>query len=199
MRFTSSLKNFSFGLAIISFVGVGAASAQSLVGVNTRLDHTLDSKTAAAGQVVTVKLDGPVKTADGIDLPRGTELVGKVAAVKNDGGASSVSLVFTTAKLKSGKEVPVKATVLAAYPPSAGEGATYSIDTIGEAPAQVTSDRTFAQQPGSLRHVAMTSAVKDNVSGTFSSTNGSFRLTTGTYLQVGVGAAANGGATSAAE
>jgi hypothetical protein len=52
MRFTS-FKKFSFGLALVSLAAAGAASAQSLVGVNTTLDRTLDSKSAAAGQVVT--------------------------------------------------------------------------------------------------------------------------------------------------
>jgi hypothetical protein len=116
MRFTS-LKSLSYGLALASLVGVGVASAQSLVGVNTRLDRTLDSKSAAVGQVVTAKLDGTVTTADGTKLPRGTELVGKIAEVKNANGSPvSVSLLFTSAKLKDGKEVPVKATVLAAFP-----------------------------------------------------------------------------------
>ncbi|MGC1160108.1 MAG: hypothetical protein WA891_20115, partial [Acidobacteriaceae bacterium] len=95
MRFTS-FKKLSFGLAVISFAAA-AASAQSLVGVNTRLDRTLDSKSAANGQVVTAKLDGTVTTADGTRLPKGTELVGKVEDVKNANGTSSLSLVFTSA------------------------------------------------------------------------------------------------------
>ena len=115
MRFTS-FKKLSFGLALVSLAAAGGASAQSLVGVNTTLDRTLDSKSAAAGQVVTAKLDGTVTAADGTKLPKGTELIGKVADVKNANGATSVSLVFTSAKLKDGKEIPVKATVLAAYP-----------------------------------------------------------------------------------
>ncbi|MGC2298695.1 MAG: hypothetical protein WA476_07830, partial [Acidobacteriaceae bacterium] len=72
MRFTS-FKNLSFGFALSSLIAVGAASAQTLVGVNTQLDRALDSKSAAAGQVVTVKLAGTVTTQDGIKLPRGTE------------------------------------------------------------------------------------------------------------------------------
>src|ERR1700728_2106073 len=103
MRITS-LKSLSWGLALASLVGVGVASAQSLVGVNTKLDRTLDSKSAAVGQVVTARLDGTVTTADGTKLPRGTELIGKVADVKNaNGNPVSVSLLFTSAKLKGGK------------------------------------------------------------------------------------------------
>jgi hypothetical protein len=169
------------------------------VGVNTRLDHTLDSTSAASGQVVTAKLDGTV-TTDGVKLPKGTELIGKVAEVKaaQNGSAASVSLVFTSAKLKDGKEIPVKATLLAAYPESAGDAATYSGDLIGPAPAQVGGDSAFNQQAGALRNVAMNSAVKSSDSGTFLS-DGNFRLLAGTVLQVGIAPAGGVSGANAAE
>ena len=198
MRFLS-FKNLSFGMALVSAVAVGSASAQTLVGVNARLDKTLNSTSAAAGQVVTAKLDGTV-TTDGVKLPRGTELIGNVAEVKaaQNGSASSVSLVFTSARLKAGKEIPVKATVLAAYPESAGDGAGYGTDTMGPVPAQVEADGTF-QQAGALRNISLSSAVKSNASGTFSSTDASFRLEAGTYLQVGIAPAGAVSGTTAAE
>ncbi|MGB9031804.1 MAG: hypothetical protein WCC27_16905, partial [Acidobacteriaceae bacterium] len=169
MRFTS-FKKLSISLVLVSFAVVGAASAQSLVGVNTRLDRTLDSKSAATGQVVTAKLDGTVTTADGTKLPKGTELIGKVGDVKNAKGAASVSLVFTSAKLKDGKEIPVKATVLAAYPELDAVGVTLGDVAVQPAPAQVAGDGVFDQQPGALAHVALSSSVKSHESGTFSST-----------------------------
>jgi len=198
MRFTS-FKKFSFGLALVSLAAAAAASAQSLVGVNTTLDRTLDSKSAATGQVVTAKLDGTVTAADGTKLPKGTELMGKVADVKNTNGAASVSLVFTSAKLKDGKEIPVKATVLAAYPESDAVGLTLGDVAEQPAPAQVAGDSVFDQQPGALEHVALSSAVKNHESGTFSSTNGNFKLLAGTSLQVGIAPASSGSGTNAAE
>jgi hypothetical protein len=199
MRF-QTLKKLSFGVAIASMVVAGSASAQTLVGVTTKLDRTLDSKSAAAGQVVTTKLNGTVKTTDGVKLPKGTELIGKVAEVKaaQNGSPASVSLVFTSAKLKDGKEIPVKATVLAVYPESAGDGATYGAETMGPAPEQVEADGTF-QQAGALRNISMTSAVKSSASGTFSSTDGNVRLEAGTYLQVGIAPAGAASGTNAAE
>lgn len=200
MRF-SSLKNWSMGLALVAFVSVGAASAQSLVGVTTRLDKTLDSKSATVGQVVTVKLDGSVNAPDGVKLPKGTELIGKVASVTpaQSKGPASVALVFTSAKLKDGKEIPVKATLVGAYTASEGGDATYGDQTMAAAPRQVSADDTFNQQPGALRHVALTSAVKNDDSGTFSSTDGNFRLDAGTYLQFGVAPQSGASPTSAAE
>jgi hypothetical protein len=187
-------------LALSSFIGVGVASAQSLVGVNTKLDRTLDSKSAAVGQVVTAKLDGTVTTADGTKLPRGTELVGKIAEVKNANGSPvSVSLLFTSAKLKDGKEVPVKATVLAAFPEADPVGVSLGDVATQQAPEKVAGDGSFNQQPGALSHVALTSAVKSPDSGTFSSTAGNFKLYAGTFLQVGIAPAGASSGTTAAE
>jgi len=193
-----SLKNLSFGLAIVSMVSMGVASAQSLVGVNAKLDRTLDSKSAAAGQAVTAKLDGTI-TADGTKLPKGTELIGKVADVKNTDGAVSVSVVFTSARLKDGKQVPVKATLLAAYP--ALDPVSESLGDAGALPppAQVSPDDEFNQEPGALAHVTLTSAVKDPASGTFSSTGGNFKLMAGTNLQLGVAPSSAGSGVNAAE
>jgi hypothetical protein len=197
MRF-QSFRNLSFGLAVVSVISMGVASAQSLVGVNAKLDRTLDSKGAAVGQVVTAKLDGTI-TAEGTKLPKGTELIGKIADVKNANGAVSVSVVFTSAKLKDGKEIPVKATLLAAYPEMDPVGESLGDVGAGPAPALVSADRTFDQEPGALSHVALTSAVKDPDSGTFSSTNGNFKLLAGTNLQLGIAPASAASGTNAAE
>lgn len=197
---SSFLKNFSFGLALASFICAGAASAQSLVGVTTRLEKPLDSGSAKSGETITTKLDSTVTTPDGIKLPRGTELLGKVADVKSgQNGNVSVTLLFSTAKLKGGKEIPVKATLVGAYTAGEGDDATYGSLTMAPAPAKVSADDTFNQQPGALRHVTMTSAVKNSDSGTFTSSNGNFKLEAGTYLQFGIDASATSGSTSAAE
>lgn len=197
MRF-SSLKNVSLGLALVSFVALGTASAQSLVGVTTRLNRTLDSGNAAVGQVVTVKLNGSVNAPDGVKLPRGTELIGKVASVQpaQNNGPASVALVFTSAKLKDGREIPVKATLIGAYTASEGSDATYGSQSMAPVPGKVAADDTFDQEPGALKHVALTSAVKNDDSGTFSSTEGNFRLDAGTYLQFGVAPQTGGSRTT---
>ncbi len=199
MRF-SSLKNFSLSLALVSLVSAGAASAQSLAGVTTRLDNSLDSGSAKIGETLTAKLNASVTTPDGVKLPKGTELIGKVADVKAaQNGPASVTLVFTTAKLKDGKEIPVKATLVGAYTASEGDDATYGSLSMAPAPAKVNPDDTFNQEPGALRHVTMTSAVKNSDSGTFTSSNGNFKLSAGTYLQFGVDASGAAAHTNAAE
>jgi len=201
MQFAVRLKNLSLGLALVSSFSVAAASAQTLLGVNARLDRNLDSKTAAVGQVVTAKLDGTVKTPDGLRLQRGSELVGKVDAVKSsqNGGPASVTLLFSTAKLRDGKTIPVKVTVVAAYPQSAGGSSDGSDQTLPPPPAQVNSDIAVQQDAGALGKVALTSAVKNSDSGTFTRADGDFRLGAGTYLQVGIAPSATGNTSTAAE
>ena len=200
MRIAFTVRNLSCTLALISFLAAGAASAQTLAGVNATLDHSLDSKGAKVGEAVSVKLTSSVKTPDGVDLPKGTELVGKVAAVKADAkGPVSVSLLFDTARLKGGKQVPVKATLLAAYPASTGGDGEDSVQVIGAPPSHVVSSDTFDQEPGALGHVSLKSAVKSDNSGTFASSDGNFKLGSGTYLQLAVGSANSGSGSSAAE
>lgn len=201
MRIAISLKNLSFGLAMVSLIGVGAASAQSLAGVNTRLVKTLDSQSATVGESIAVRLDSGVKTPDGVKLPRGTELVGKVAAVTSsqNGGPSSVSLVFTAAELKGGKQVPVKATLLAAFPANENTAASYDASSMSTVARQIPADHSVNQQPGALPGITLKAAVANSDSGTFSKADGNFRLAAGTFLQVGVAPARAAGSPNAAE
>ncbi|MGC2639794.1 MAG: hypothetical protein WA294_21605 [Acidobacteriaceae bacterium] len=188
-------------LAVVSLLSAGAASAQSLAGVNTRLVSPLSSQTATQGQTVAVKLDGTVKTADGVKLTRGTELVGKITSVKpsQNGGPASVTLTFTTAELKGGKQIPVKATLLAAFPGDQGVEAQYSDSTMNAVAGTVSGEQTIDQEPGALPGVTLKSAVQAPNSGTFSKTDGNFKLAAGTFLQVGIAPASNASSTSAAE
>ncbi|MGB7354125.1 MAG: hypothetical protein WBD06_10515, partial [Acidobacteriaceae bacterium] len=82
-------------------------------------DHTLDAKKAKQGDPVTAKLQGDVDIPQEQALPKNTELEGHVDQVqasehKSD---STVVVTFDKAKLKSGQEVPIKATVLAMVEP----------------------------------------------------------------------------------
>jgi hypothetical protein len=197
MQFSRSLKNLSLGLAIISMSAM-AASAQSLSGVNTRLLKPIDSQTAKQGDAVTVRLDGNV-TADGVKLPKGAQLIGKIADVKASpakGSPASVTVVFTSAQLKDGKQIPIKATLVAAYPATAVEDLSTSAVP---APDSVPEAFKVDQQPGALPGIALKAAVKDPDSGTFTKQNGNFTLKAGTHLQLAVAPAAGASTTNAAE
>ena len=169
------------------------ANSEQLTGVNARLVHTLDAKSARQGQPVEAKLDGSVKTDQGVKLDKGTDLKGTVTNVEksSNGGPSSITLDFNQAQLKDGKTIPVKVTVVAAYPPSAGTQAMYGVNEVGSAPRHINPQDKFDQQPGQLRHIALHSQVQGNNSGTFEEKDGNVKLAAGTYLQVGIAAVNN--------
>lgn len=199
MRVSVSLKYVGLGVAIglLSYAAPSFAQADNqslqLVGVNARLERAISSDNVKQGDAVAAKLDSTVTTSDGTKLERGTELIGTVAnaAPSSNRGPASLTLSFTTAKLKDGKQIPIKATLLAAYPESAGEGVNYGDSVIAPPPQHVDSQATVDQEPGLLKSVELKSSVQNDNSGTFSKTDGNFRLAAGTYLQVGV-ASGNG-------
>jgi hypothetical protein len=195
MKVNVSLKYLALGVATGLFGFSGAALAQAsgqqwqLVGVNARLDHSINTSDVRQGDAIEAKLDGSVTTSDGVKLERGTELLGTVAGVtpSSNRGPASLSLLFTAAQLKDGKKVPLKVTLLAAYPATEGQNATYGNSVIAPPQEHVGAQQTILQEPGLLNHVQLQSAVQAQNSGTFSKTDGNFRLDAGTYLQLGVG------------
>lgn len=203
MRVVMSLRNLSLGLATASFLLAASALAQTpspqsgqwkLNGVNARLDRTLDARSARVGQTVEVKLDRAVKTAAGAKLPGGTEVCGTVESVQasQNGSPSTVTLRFTTARLENGQKVPVKVTVIGAFPPNAQSYLNSMGGQLPPAPAHISPQDRFTQEPGLLRHIEMKSAVQGQNSATFTNENGNVRLGQGTYLQLAIAPVNNG-------
>jgi len=209
MRLAAALRNWSLGVATASFLCAGAAWAQpsaqpgmgqswNMVGANVRLQQRLDAKTAQQGQSVEARLNGTVKTASGLRLDRGTELWGKVDRVQasTNGGPSMLSVVFTKAELKDGRTIPVKVTVIGAYPSNEEQMAVNGNETMPPVPSHISSNTRIDQQAGMLHHVSLHSAVQSRDSGTFREARGNVKLGTGTFLQVGIapatGAASQG-------
>lgn len=202
MRFVTSIRTMSLALTASMLAFAGAAQAQnteiSLSGANVQLDHTLSTQTARKGQQVEAKLLTTVKTANGFDLARGTELWGTVNRVQpsENSGPSVLSVVFTAAQLKNGTKVPVKVTLLGAYPAREAEQAIYGNQMMGAAPKRVSGQQKIVQEPGLLNHISMQSAVQNSNSGTFRRNDGNLRLIAGTRFQVGIAPAAQSGAMS---
>jgi len=201
MRIATSLRNLSLGAATLSFLLAGSALAQpgpssqmsgqqwQLKGVNARLDHELDAQSARVGQRIEVKLDRSVDTANGTKLPGGTQVWGTVEKVQasQNGGPSMMTLRFTTAELNSGRKIPVKVTVMGAFPASARGSYLNSMGgELPSAPKHINPKDKYTQEPGVLHHIEMKSAVQSLNSATFSDQTGNVRLNTGTYLQLAI-------------
>ena len=97
----------------------GSAAAHStrtiqLVGVRAVLDKSLDARKAKQGDAVVAKPEVKIHVADGLDLETSSLLLGRVDAVhpSTDKSDSAIAVTFDKVRLKGGREVPVKATIL---------------------------------------------------------------------------------------
>jgi hypothetical protein len=99
--------------------GDAAPRTLQLVPAHAYLNKTIDAKKAKQGDPVTAKLQDDVKGSDAQALPKGTLLVGHIDQVQasENKGDSSVQVTFDKAQLKSGQQVPIKATVMQISPP----------------------------------------------------------------------------------
>jgi len=201
MRFNLSLRNLSLGCAL-ALLATGAAWAQPanppansadlsagwLAGGTARLNGAIDSQSTKQGDVVEAKLIHAVKTPDGTELPAGTELHGTVSAVQasQSDGPSSISLRFDKAELRGGRMVPVKVTVIGAYPSNENQSAVYGQASMAPVQKHVLLRDRFDQEPGTLSHIAMKSRASGSNSVTFSNKKGDVKLRAGTFLQLGI-------------
>jgi hypothetical protein len=93
-----------------------SASLAAGTTLNAQLSHTLDSKKAKPGDVVTAQTTEAVKVDGKIVIPNNTKLVGHVtrASARAKGDANSVLAVqFERAVLKDGHEMPLQVTLQA--------------------------------------------------------------------------------------
>jgi len=182
----------SLAIAVALIAACGYASAQSstgdlqLVGAHATLVQDISSKSASQGDAVTARLTSTVKGAT--ELPKGTVLFGKVDQVQasTNGSPAKLSIVFDRAHLHDGHEIPIKATLLGAFPAPAGYGGYDQDSDEPLLPQSIPVEERIDQEPGTLHNVAMHSAVKEDVSAVFTSRNHNLDLTKGTRLQVAI-------------
>ena len=184
-----------FAAALIAVSGYTALQAQTsqqtttLYSANARLTQSLKSSSAKVGQAVTARLTSDLKTSDSTELPKGAMLMGKVEQAQSANGGSTIGIVFDRVRLGNGREVGIKATILGAYPPPVYSDDD-SMNAMGEympsQPRTIPSDYTVTQEAGTLSDVSLNSAAKSDVSGVFASKNHSFKLDSGTRLQVAI-------------
>ncbi len=90
---------------------VSVASAGTLDAV---LTHGIDARHVKEGQEVTAKTTSALKTAEGIEIPKGSKLIGHVTSAKaraKGDAESSLAMVFDKAVLKDGRELPLHAII----------------------------------------------------------------------------------------
>ncbi len=103
----ASIATLALPMVAQSAPGADRALAQAL------FTSTLDAKTLQPGANFTVKLGRKVHLTNGKELPSGTVLHGTVVSDDlNVAGDKKLALRFTTADVKGGQTIPIRATIL---------------------------------------------------------------------------------------
>jgi hypothetical protein len=135
------------------------ASAVEMRPVNGELVSKLDSKTAKAGDNVVIQIKSSAKTADGIEIPKGSKLIGHVMVAQPSaaGTNSQVVLQFDHIELKDGQSVAVSSQIQSITPAEGAASAGGSAPMPGS-PAPATGP----SNPGASRaNGAQPSAASD--------------------------------------
>lgn len=88
--------------------------------VQCELVGKLDSKSAKVNEPVVAKTREKMKTSNGVEIPKGSRLVGHVTQVEAHGSGhsdSSMGIVFDRAELKGGQNVAIHSVIESVAPP----------------------------------------------------------------------------------
>ena len=164
------------------------AEADQMVPTRAAIDRTLDAKNSKPGTEFTARLPRKVHLKDGTELPAGTVLVGQVAVDDlNESGQSKLALCIDQAKLKDGKTIPVKATIVGVYAPGAGAWTPYDIAPGDQVPNDWSNGTRQVIQPNVFRGVDLHSRITSKNSGVLVSTReDDIRLKRGTELALAI-------------
>jgi hypothetical protein len=90
------------------------AKAGQLIGVRARLEKNLDARRMKPGDTILARPEAKVHLADGVDLNTDCRLLGRVDKIQPSVGGtdSAIAVTFFAARMKDGREIPVKATIL---------------------------------------------------------------------------------------
>ena len=115
-----------------------AAGSADMRPVTGELEGKLDSKSARPGDPVVLKTSQKIKTADGMEIPKGSRLVGHVTEVQAHAKGQSESrmgLAFDRVEMKDGQSLAVHSMIESVEPnPSATAAASMANEDAFSAP-----------------------------------------------------------------
>jgi uncharacterized lipoprotein YbaY len=163
---------------------VGASEAAQMVAAIATLPHTLDADKDHLDTTFEAELSRKVTLSDGTVLPSRTVLNGRIT--RDDmqaAGKSEFALRFDQARLKNGKTVPIKATIVdITRPSSSTDGYDASNDW--------TSQTLTVEQLNAVSGVDLHSEIASNDSVVFVSTKKhDVKVPAGTELKLAIGPA----------
>lgn len=168
----------------------GQSEADQMVPAQAYLLHKIDAKDMKPGSQFVARLSETVHLKNGPELPSGTELLGKVSTDDMQlKGTSKLALRINEARLKDGKTVPVKATIVGVYAPES-EGMNGDNVVPGQEQANDWNDKVLRiDQLNAVGGVDLHSRVNGNNSGVFVSTRkDDFKIAGGSELALAIAA-----------
>jgi hypothetical protein len=141
-----------------------SSAVSQLVPARVELLSTIDAKKAQTGSEFKARLTDKVHLVNGTELPAGTVLTGTVVADDmNVQGNSKLALRFTSAQLKNGTTIPVKATIISVETP---DNAVADEDVMS-IPASWKTGTPAVDQIGVTKGVDLHSKLSSQNSGVF--------------------------------
>lgn len=170
----------------------GQHEAMKMVRARATILSTLSAKDSQVGQTFQAKLSRTVQLSNGPQLPSGTMLAGTIETDELQQGMSRLALRFTSATLKDGTVIPVKATIVGVYGPH-----SQRTDPLGEGSVPIPNswnDGTLAvDQIGVMSNVDLHSRIASRNSGVFVSTKtDNVTLHSGSEIQLAIAARGSG-------
>lgn len=167
----------------------GKTEAAEMVPARAYLVRKLDAKDDKPGSQFIARLADTVHLKNGTELPRDTELLGTVATDEMQAkGNSKLALRITEARLKDGKTIPVKATIVGIYGPESQAMNGYYLAPGQEAPNNWTSKMLSVDQVNAMPGVELHSRISGNNSGVFvTSKKDDVKLAGGSELALAIG------------
>jgi hypothetical protein len=172
----------------VTTASAGESEALQMVPARAILRKTLDAKDAKSGKVIRATLADTIYLKNGPELPSGTKLIGTVAADDmHVDGTSKLALRFTTAKLRDGKTIPIKATIVGVFPPESMNAEGYPVAPGDQASNTWTSQTLQVDQIGALSGVDLHSKIASRNSGVLVSTKkDDVKLRSGTEVALAI-------------
>ncbi len=166
----------------------GEREAMRMVPARAALIGNLISNKVKPGDEFRASLANKVRLDNGPELPAGTVLIGQVATDDmNESGTSKLALRFTEAKLKDGKTVPIKATIVGVMESGYANEDNYRMNPGDQIPNSWNDGTLTIDQLNALHGVDLHSKIASTNSGVFvSSTNDHMKLTSGSELELAI-------------
>jgi hypothetical protein len=165
-----------------------AQVASKMVPAEASISKTLDITKDRVGDAITARLSDTVHLKNGPKLPSGTELIGNITNDDmNVSGKSKFALNFTSAKLKDGQIVPIKATIVGIFRPQSTSYMGVPIPAGTQVPNNWTDRTLQVDQIDVLNGVDLHSKISSQNSGVLvSSKDNDMKLHPGTELALAI-------------